>query len=214
MKFSVVLFDLDGTLINTNDLIVATFQHVLREKLGLEVPPAAIHQYFGEPLPVTLGRYAPDRAEELTEFYRVWNKANHDILIRNFEGIREMLQALKDAGVKLGIVTSKMRVGAFRGLRACGLEGFFDTVVGLDDTERHKPDPAPALLALERLGERPGDHVLFVGDSHFDILCGRGAGVQTAAVGWTMLVREQLAKAQPHHWVEDPTELAALVLGA
>jgi pyrophosphatase PpaX len=212
MAFSVVLFDLDGTLINTNDLIVVSFQHVFREKLGLEVPAETIHQYFGEPLPRTMQRYAPDRADELTDFYRVFNAANHDLLVKQFEGMRETLEALLAAGVKLGVVTSKKTDMAQRGLRVCGLESYFGAVVGMDQTEKHKPEPEPIYHALDQLGEQPGDHVLMVGDSSFDILCGKNAGVRTAAVSWTVIDREGLERISPDYWVDEPSDLADLVL--
>lgn len=210
MRFSVVLFDLDGTLIDTNHLIVTSFRHTLKEKLGLDVSAEAIYKHFGEPLPTTMARYNPDRALELTDFYRVFNLANHDALVRGFEGIREMLAALRAAGVKLGVVTSKRRDLALRGMQVCGLEDCFDTVVGMDETEKHKPDPEPVFLALERLGESPGSHVLMVGDSRFDVECGRNAGVLTAAVGWTVQERGGLT---PELWVESAADLTALVLG-
>ncbi|HWI52674.1 MAG TPA: pyrophosphatase PpaX [Symbiobacteriaceae bacterium] len=212
MPFSVVLFDLDGTVINTNDLIVTSFRYVLKEQLGLDVPASEIHKAFGEPLPKTMGRYCAERAGELTDFYRVFNQANHDALVKQFEGMKETLDALQAAGVKLGIVTSKMRDMALRGLRVCGFESYFDTVVGMDETEKHKPGPEPVLLALERLGEVPGAHVLMVGDSTFDILCGRNAGCKTAAVGWTVIDRQLLTEVLPDHWVEQPVDLVDLVL--
>jgi pyrophosphatase PpaX len=214
MPFSVVLFDLDGTVINTNDLIVASFQHVLKEKLGLDVPASTIYRHFGEPLPRTMGRYAPGREVELSDFYRTFNLANHDSLVKQFEGMRETLDALRDAGIKLGIVTSKRVDVAQRGLTVCGFDGYFDTLVGMDETEKHKPEPEPILLALERLGGQPGAHVLMVGDSTFDILCGHNAGVATAAVGWSVIEREVLQGARPDHWVEHPADLLSLVLGA
>jgi pyrophosphatase PpaX len=213
MPFSVVLFDLDGTLINTNDLIVASLQHILKEHLSLDVPAETIYQHFGEPLPTTLGRYCKERAIELVDLYRAWNVAHHDVLIKQFEGIREMLEEIRGAGLKLGIVTSKMHDMAMRGLQVCDLDTHFDTVVGMDETEKHKPLPEPIYLALERLGEKPGDHVLMVGDSTFDLLCGRNAGVKTAAVGWTLIDRNLLNATSPDYWVETPAELTALVLG-
>jgi pyrophosphatase PpaX len=212
MAFSVVLLDLDGTLINTNDLIVTSFQHTFREQLGLEVPTETIFQYFGEPLPTTMARYSQERALELTDFYRAFNSANHDMLVKQFEGMQQALGAMLAARVKLGVVTSKRTDLALRGLRVCGMEPYFGTVVGMDQTEKHKPEPDPIYRALDQLGAVPGDHVLMVGDSTFDILCGRNAGVKTAAVGWTVIERELLTRISPDYWVEEPSELATLVL--
>jgi pyrophosphatase PpaX len=213
MPFSVVLFDLDGTLIDTNHLIVSSFQHTFREKLGREVGAEEIYQYFGEPLITTMERYSQERAGELTDFYRTFNVANHDFLIRQFDGVLDALAALKAADIKLGIVTSKKHEMARRGLRVSRLEEFFDTVVGMDETEQHKPDAEPALLALRRLGVAPGDDVLMVGDSRFDILCGKNAGLKTAAVAWSVTGRDALASSGPDYWVKHPADLVPLVLG-
>lgn len=212
-RFSVVLFDLDGTLIDTNHLIVTCFQYVLKEKLGLDVPPEALYKHFGEILPKTMSRYCPERAIELADFYRAYNIANHDRLIRRFEGVSEALAQLRRAGVKLGVVTSKRRDMALRGLQACGIQEDIDVVVGMDESEKHKPAPEPVYLALQRLGAEPGDHVLMVGDSHFDILCGKNAGVRTAAVRWTVLDQAELEAVSPDYWVETPAELVRLILG-
>jgi pyrophosphatase PpaX len=212
MRFSAVIFDLDGTLIDTNGLIVATFQSILKQELGLDLTPEQIYPYFGEPLPVTMARFSPTRAEELTIAYRKWNVDQHDRLLRQFEGVHQMITDLKQAGVKLGIATSKKVAMARRGLKASNLEHHFEAVVGMDETELHKPNPEPALLALSRLGEAPGSHVLMVGDSQFDILCGRNAGLKTAAVGWTKINRELLALSLPDYWVEHPQDLTALIL--
>lgn len=211
-QFSVVLFDLDGTLIDTNGLIVTTFQHVFRTHLGREVPADEIYPYFGEPLPRTMARYAPERAEELVDHYRAYNITIHDQMIRAFPGVPETLAALFQASLRLGVVTSKKGDLARRGLSVCGLDPFFTTLVGMDATERHKPDPEPVLEALRRMGEAPGPHVLMVGDSPFDIHCGRNAGVRTAAVGWTVN-RATVEASGPDYWVEGPADLRDLVLG-
>jgi len=215
-RFRVVLFDLDGTLIDSNALVVASFQHVFRALLGREVAAPAIVATFGEPLAVIFARHARDAAHaaELVAAYRAFNLEHHDALVREIAGVRECLARLRAAGVRVAVVTSKVGSVARRGLAVAGLERFFDVLVGPEDTAEHKPAAAPALRALELLGEAPGAHVLFVGDAHVDILCGRAAGCSTAAVAWTALERETVEAARPHVWVDSPAELAALVLGA
>lgn len=209
--FDAVLFDLDGTLIDTNELIVTSFQHVFRTRLGLEVPPQEIYRFFGEPLHTTMARFDPERADDLTEAYREFNQSVHDRLVRRFPGVSEAVAALHQAGIRLGVVTSKYTPLARRGLAVCGLEAHFPVVVGVDQTERHKPEPDPALRALELLGVDPGPRVLMVGDSPLDLRCGRAAGCRTAAVGWA-LDREALAAGAPDYWLERPADLVALVL--
>ncbi|HEY3363778.1 MAG TPA: pyrophosphatase PpaX [Symbiobacteriaceae bacterium] len=212
--FRVVLFDLDGTLIDTNHLIVTCFQHTFRENLGREVPAAEIFPHFGEPLPATMDYFGPGRGQELVDFYRTYNVANHDRLIRQFPGVPEAVAELHAAGVLLGIVTSKRSDMARRGLRVSGLEQYFAAVVGMDETTVHKPEAEPALLALQRLAVQPGPDVLMVGDSKYDILCGHNAGLRTAAVGWTVQDRQTLdQESRPHYWLERPADLVALVLG-
>ena len=211
---TVALFDLDGTLVDTNSLIIQSFQHVLLTRLQRVVGDDEIRGWFGEPLWQTFRRFTSDEAEvdALVSLYRTWNVAKHDELIREFDGVREAVAALAAAGIKLAIVTSKITSTALLGLRACRLTEFFPVVVGLDATAAHKPDAAPALRALELLGEASGEHVAFIGDSHLDILCGRNAGVVTIAVGWTALARDTINAAEPHMWVETPAELTKLLV--
>lgn len=211
-NFAVVLFDLDGTLIDTNHLIVTSFQYVFKEHLGLEVAAEQLYPWFGEPLPRTMERFAPGRAEELTGHYRTYNERLHDELVRHFPGVPEAVRALHAAGVRLAVVTSKKGDLARWGLRVLDLDGYFPVLVGMDDTDRHKPDPEPALQALRLMAEGPGGHVLMVGDSIFDMACGRDAGVKTAAVGWAVN-RAALVDSQPDYFVETPADLVRLVLG-
>ncbi|BDG62108.1 HAD family hydrolase [Caldinitratiruptor microaerophilus] len=212
--YRAVLFDLDGTLIDTNDLILTTFRHVLREQLGLEVEPRDLIPYFGEPLRTTVARFAPpERVDEVVAAYRAYNHAHHDRLARPVPGMAEVLAALRAAGVRLAVTTSKLSEGARRGLRLFGLEPFFEAVVGLEATARHKPDPEPVLRTLERLGLPAGPDVLMVGDSPYDIESGRRAGVRTAAVAWSLHDRAELQARQPDYWVRTPAELVSLCLG-
>jgi pyrophosphatase PpaX len=122
--------------------------------------------------------------------------------------VEEVLR-LDAAGKTLGLVTSKMRGGALKGLRLAGLEMAFDVVVGSDEVTNPKPHPEPVLLALERLGRRPADTV-FIGDSRHDLECGRAAGVKTAAVLWGPFDRNHLEDLDPDYWLERPSDLSTL----
>jgi len=209
--FDAVLFDLDGTLINTNDVVIASFQHAMRTLLGREMAPEDAYPHFGEPLTRVFAHYAPERVDELVDAYRAFNLRHHDQMLRRFPGMEEAVAALRQAGVRLGVVTSKYTPLAWRGLELCGLKQHFAVLVGVDQTERHKPDPEPALRALELLGVAPGPRVLMVGDAPLDVQCGRAAGCRTAAVGWTVN-RDTLSAAGPDFWVERPADLVLLVL--
>ena len=207
-----VLFDLDGTVVDTVELIVDSFRHATRTVLGVALPDEVITAGVGRPLMEQMRRLSPERAEELYRVYREYNHLRHDELIREYEGVREMLDALRAAGRRLGIVTSKSADTAAMAFRAVDLGDRFDAVVTASDTAAHKPSPQPLLLCLERLGASPGG-ALYVGDSPVDIEAGRAAGMATAAVSWGVFSREDLLAARPDHWVESPAELLALCLG-
>lgn len=215
----IALFDLDGTLLDTNELIVASFQHTFSSLLSLDVPREEIVANFGHPLSTTFKPYARDEAhlDELVAHYRAFNEARHDDLVRRVPGALECVQALHDAGVKLAVVTSKRDYTARMGLRLAGLEPFFSVLVSCDTPglAAHKPAPDPALLALSLLGEAgagPSDCVM-VGDSAMDVGCGRAAGVRTVAVGWTALERDAVDAAGPATaWVESCAELQEYIL--
>lgn len=196
-----VLFDLDGTLLNTNDLIIKSFKHTLSKHLSLEVTEEDIYPFFGEPLRVTLERFGPELAEEMLLSYREFNKVYHDELTTIFPGAVEALEELSRLGVRLGVVTSKITQTAIRGLELFGIRRFFEVVVGLEMTEKHKPDPEPILKALEIL-DLPPSAALMVGDSPFDILCARNAGVKSAAVAWSVHSKEKLMEEGPDYYIQ------------
>jgi pyrophosphatase PpaX len=124
----------------------------------------------------------PDRVEELVRVYREHNEPLHDTL-ECCAGVDEVLATLKNEGRRLGIVTAKRRITADLAFARLPIEHLFDVVVGGDETDRHKPDPAPLLLALERLGASAGD-AAYVGDSPFDMQAAKAAGLYAVGVSW------------------------------
>jgi len=209
VPLSTVLFDLDGTIIDSIDLILRSYRHTLRAHRGLEPPDEVWMKGLGTPLWVQFRDWTDDPAEieAMVATYRAYNLEHHDALVRPYDGVVQAVRDLKARGKTLGLVTSKMKSGAERGLRVAGLEQVFDTIVGSDEVEHPKPHPEPVLKALQRLGAPPGDAV-FVGDSRHDIECGRAAGVKTAAVLWGPFDRSHLADLAPDYWLEDPADLA------
>jgi pyrophosphatase PpaX len=207
-----VVFDLDGTVVDTVELIVESFRFSTRVVLGQELPDEVILAGVGQPLMAQMRRLSEERAQELYDAYREYNHRRHDELIRGYEGVSDVLDALRSAGRRLGIVTSKSSDTTQMAFRAVGLREHFEVVVTASDTTEHKPSPAPLLLCLERFGAQPHGS-LYVGDSPFDIQAGRAAGMATAAVAWGVFGREALLAARPDHWVDRPEELLALCLG-
>lgn len=202
---------MDGTLLDTVELIVRSYQYTFRECLGLEVSRREVLSRLGWTLPAHLAAYRsdPQAVAEMTEVYRRFNLANHDRLARLFPGVDETLAALSGAGVKLGVVSSKTRLGVGRGLELFELGRYFRTVICLEDTARHKPDPEPVALGVDRLGLEPAQ-VLMVGDSPSDIEAGRSAGTGTAAVAWSTFPSEELAGVHPDHLLGTFGELLPL----
>jgi len=183
MRFPVVLFDLDGTLIDSTPMILASFQHTTKTVLGREAAAEEVYAIVGGPtLEAQMRSFAPDRVEELVAVYRAHNTPLHDSL-ELCAGMREVLETLKGEGRKLGIVTSKRRPTAQLALDHLVIEHYFDVIVTSDETKTHKPSPEPVLLALERAGAAAADTV-YVGDSPYDVGAARAAGVYSIAVSW------------------------------
>jgi pyrophosphatase PpaX len=183
MRFPVVLFDLDGTLIDSTPMILASFQHATKTVLGEAVPDEAIFAIVGGPtLEAQMRSFAPDRVEELVAVYRAHNTPLHDHL-QLCAGMGDVLATLKAEGRRLGIVTSKRRHTTQLALDRLEIERFFDTIVTSDETATHKPSPEPVQLALTRLDAAPGA-AAYVGDSPYDVGSARAAGVFSIAVSW------------------------------
>jgi pyrophosphatase PpaX len=207
----VFLFDLDGTLIDSIELIRRSLEHTLAAHGFGQPTHAQWLEGLGRPLKAQFAPLAADtrELEAMVRTYRSWNLAHHDAMVRAYDGVHEALDSLAAAGGRLGLVTSKQHVSARRGLERCGLAERFEVVVGADDVDQGKPAPDPVLLALELLGARP-ERAVFVGDSPHDLTAGREAGTRTAAVLWGPFSREDLAPYEPDLWLERPAELALL----
>ena len=209
--FDPVVFDLDGTVVDTVELIVESFRYATTTVLGEVLPDELIIAGVGRPLYAQMERLSADHAQELYDVYREYNHRRHDELIRGYDGIEEVLTALKAAGRRTGIVTSKSRDTTEMAFRAIGLERHFDVVVTATDTTEHKPSPVPLHLCLQRLGATAAGSI-YVGDSPFDIEAGAAAGMATAAVAWGVFGREALVAAGPEYWLDEPRDLLALCL--
>jgi pyrophosphatase PpaX len=209
-----ILFDLDGTLIDSIELILASYRHTLTAH-GFPVNgDDAWLAGLGRPLQVQLGQWARSETElaALVATYRAYNLAHHDRMVRTFDGVPELLAALRQHDYRLGVVSSKNRDGCRRGLSLVGLEDAMEVLVSADDVSNPKPDPEPVTRALLLLDADPGATV-YVGDSIHDMQAGRGAGVRTAAALWGPFQRAHLEPAEPDYWLERPGELLGVLNG-
>ena len=208
-----VLFDLDGTLIDSERLILASYRHTMQEHLGYVPPEETWKATIGQPLVVQMKMFA-ERDEQVSAMIGTYvdhNLANHDDYVNPFPGVRSLVEAIRRSGRVLGIVTSKKRRATHMGLARCDLPAeWFAAIVTADDVERYKPEPEPVLKALDLLGIC-GDEALFVGDSTHDMRCGRAAGVLTAAALWGPYTRAQLEPTEPDVWLEKPGDLRAVL---
>ena len=209
-----VLFDLDGTLIDSIRLILDSYHHTLKAH-GFS--PRTDDEWLagiGTPLRVVFAELAghPDQMEQLIATYRDYNLAHHDTRVLPYVGAPELIRQIKKQGYATGLVTSKNRPGAIRGLKLAGIEQDFDVLVCADDVVHPKPHPEPVLRALAMLGAE-AEETVFVGDSVHDMRCGRDAGVLTAAVLWGPFGREHLAVTRPDFWLENPGDLLSILKG-
>lgn len=220
-----ILFDLDGTLIDTTDLILRCFEHSWQNVCGLGHSREALIGTFGIPLREAMRRLMVQMSdvkaasenegevnliERLLDEYRLFNIANHDVMACPFDGAEEVITQLRARGYFIGVVTSKGRELAMRGLRLCSphmiIGKLIDAAVFLEDTDKHKPHPEPLLAALEKLNVPPAC-AAYVGDSSHDMIAGRRAGVQTVAALWGPFPRAELERERPDYFAESISEL-------
>ncbi len=206
-----VLFDLDGTLVNSIGLLVSSMEHAYEGRLR-RPPVEEWVQLIGTPLDDMLGAWAegPEDVQTLKARYREFQFAHHDAMTTAYPGTVEAIRALHAAGHPLAVVTSKLEFGARKSLAWVGIEECFGAVVGMDATTKHKPGPEPVWYALERLGV-PASRALFVGDSTHDMNSGRAAGVQTGAALWGPFHRAQLESTGPSYWLNGMEDVVPLV---
>lgn len=211
MQIKGVLFDLDGTLVNTSELIIKTFEQTIMTHLGKNPSQDEITRYFGLPLKECLRKFDEEKADDMMAFYREYNTKHHDLLIKPFPRISEALSMLEADGVKMAVVTSKKLPMAERGLACFDLGKFFSGIIGFDECSKHKPDPEPMLKGADLLGLAP-EQCICVGDSPYDLQSGRTAGCMTAAVKWTYFNWEQmLALASPDFILQTLPDLVGIV---
>ena len=214
MALKALLFDNDGTLVDTHDLILSSMRFATREVLGKVLPDETLMAKVGIPLADQMLDFANsiEQRDVLLRVYREHNHAHHDAAVRLFPGVLEGLKVLADAGFAMGVVTSKRAPLATRGLQITGAWPYMGCLIGPDECPKAKPEPDPILLGAERLGVDPLE-CAYVGDSPFDIHAGNAAGCVSVAALWGMFSEEELAAECPDVRFRSFTELVEWVLG-
>lgn len=211
MKYNAVLFDFDGTLADSNELINRTHLTILEELFPGEYNMTTVRQFNGPSLEEVYGTLKPDRTVELVEKYRRLNSQLHDNMIKPFDGVKNELTFLKDAGVQLAIVSAKRDDMIKRGLNVLGIKDSVEIVIGSNRYTHPKPHPEPIYRALAELNE-PHEKVIMVGDSQHDIAAAKNAGIPSVFVSWSEKTVAEIAPYEPDYIVSSMIELSELVL--
>jgi pyrophosphatase PpaX len=211
MRFENVLFDLDGTVVDSGAIILASMRYATQEVLGREYSDEELMQTVGGPgLEAQMHELAPEHVERLVDVYRAHNEPLHDEL-EACAGMEDVLVRLHAEGRRLGVVTAKRRSTVELAFANVPLGHLFEAIVGGDETERHKPDPEPLLLGAERLGADP-TATAYVGDSPFDVRAAKAAGMFAVAVTWGRIHdRSRLEAEEPDAIVDTAEELLGVL---
>jgi pyrophosphatase PpaX len=199
------LFDFDGTLVDTTEMIYQGMRHAASTILGRDdIPRETLLANVGQPLPRQMELIDAERSELLLEAYRQHHEENHDALIQEFPDVEKSLSRLRSAGVKVAVVTSKRQLSVEMALKNFpDLRYVVDRFVTMEDTTEHKPHPEPLSRGLELLGGVPKENAAYVGDSPFDVEAARAAGLTSVAVSWGAFSGDMLREAEPDHLVPD-----------
>lgn len=211
-RLQAVLFDLDGTLIDTVELIRVSFRHATRTVLGHELPDAITMENVGQPLRQQFHDMAPEHADELLRVYREFNIAHHDELAKAYPGTTEVLAGLLAEGIPMGVVTSKGTEAATRGIDLFGLRRFLRVVVTADDVEIHKPDPYPLRFAAGLMGVEL-EYCIYVGDSPHDMQAAVAGGAIAVAALWGAFPEEDVVVPGTSYALASIEELPGLLAG-
>ena len=209
MNIKTVLFDLDGTLIDTNELIIASFDYTFKQ-FDLSFTREELIEFNGPSLSETFFAINPERVEEMIQTYREFNISNHDDYVKIFPNVIETVEQLRNAGIQMGIVTTKGRKVVEMGLSLTKLTPYFETVITLDDVVHPKPHPEPVMKAMQQLSGEVSS-TLMVGDNYHDIEAGHNAGIETAGVAWSYKGEDFLATYNPTYMLKDMKDLLKIV---
>lgn len=209
-QITTILFDLDGTLLDTNELIVTSYLHTFEQFFPGRFKREDVMPFLGPPLYDAFKSVDPDKAEEMVKIYRDFNMEKHDLLVREFEGVFETIRTLHENDMKMAIVSTKIRKTVVKGLKLTGLDQFFDVIITLDDVEKAKPDPEPLLKALGALESEPREAIM-IGDNYHDILGGKNAGTFTCGVAWSLKGKDYLEQFDPDFMLKKMPDLLDIV---
>lgn len=208
--FKYLLFDFDGTIMDTNQLIIDALNATSEEYLGEKLTQDEINSIFGKYLEDQMKQLSEIHYKEMMHFYREYYNNHQDEMVTMFFGIKDLLKALKINGCNTAIVSAKGRNGILHGLKKFNIENFIDVVVSAHDVIYNKPHPEPALKAMS-LFNADSESTLMIGDSPYDIICGKNAGIKTVLVDWTIFPKDSVYSLNPDFIIKSSNELLEIV---
>lgn len=205
-----VIFDLDGTVINTDRLIIESFRHVFAlHKPGYVLSMNELHSFLGPSLKDSFSRYFnPEMVERCIEDYRSFNHTNHGVHVTMYPGVVETLASLQAKGYPMAIVTTKKQETAHLGLDLFGLRQYFDLVIGIDQVQAGKPDPEGINLVLNRFNL---SKAIYVGDNDTDIMAAKNAKVSSVGVKWSPKGYGHLEILNPDYLIDNFTQIESII---
>lgn len=214
-KINTILFDFDGTIMDTNEVILNSWDHVFNMILGHDADREEMLVHFGEPLELSMKNFfgaEGDTVKEYVDIYRSYQQDNFIDDIHLFEGVPEMLEILKNSGYTVALVTSRQKGTTMQCVEKFDLGRYFDMIITANDCSKHKPDPQPINITLEKLGKQPGEAVM-LGDTYMDLGCAKNAGVTSILAGWSMALPPEKAtgEAAPDYVLKSADKMLELL---
>ena len=206
-----VLFDFDGTLINTNDLIYESHNYAFKKVFNREITQKEFLSLYGRPLKEALNENFSSYGDKLLEEYMVFNEKNHDLLVKKFPGVSEGIALLKENGIKIGVVTSKRLETLNKGIAFLKFENMFDCLITPLDSTKHKPDPEPIIVGCQKINISEKNTV-YVGDSVFDMQAAYLAGVKKCFVNYSLTSKDEIKRYNPEFFCDSICEFAENIL--
>jgi len=212
-KINTVLFDFDGTVMDTNEVVYKSWQHTYNKLIGKDGDEETIYKTFGEPLVLSMEKAFPKvPVEESIQIYRDYHYKNFEELISLFPGMKELLKENKIRKYKTALVTSRLKKTTIKGLEKYQIKDLFDCIVTMEDCTKYKPDSEPINIALNKLKSRPQESIM-IGDTMYDILCAKNAGVKSVLVSWAeALDANKIPKVDcPDYIIDKANELLKII---
>jgi len=205
-----VIFDFDGTMMDTNKVIIDSLNEASLKYRGSEVTATEFESILGKPIVEQMAALSKEHCNEMVACYRETYRAMEDGQVKPFEGIVTLLEELKEADIACAILTNKGRRGLDKSLAEHHMAHYFSYSLTANDIQKTKPDPYGIYNICKTLGVSLSDTIM-VGDSGHDIEAGKRAGVRTVLVEWSILNMERLKAISPDYIISDPKEILDII---